>query len=74
MHPKSAFTDFDVWVTPYKENQLFPAGFYLNNSGLPEWVAEDPNASIENTDIVLWHVFGITHIVRIEDVPVMPCE
>lgn len=23
---------------------------------------------------VVWHVFGVTHIVRLEDAPVMPCE
>lgn len=70
LHAKSAFVDFDVWVTPYKENQLYAAGFYLNESGLPTWVEEDPGALIENTDIVLWHVFGVTHVVRVEDLPV----
>jgi len=74
LHKRHAFTDYDVWVTLYKENQLYPGGFYLNNSGLPEWVAEDPDVSLVNEDIVLWHVFGITHLVRTEDAPVMPVE
>ena len=30
--------------------------------------------SIENTDVVLWHVFGTNHIPRTEDWPVMPVE
>lgn len=29
---------------------------------------------IKNADIVLWHSFGVTHIPRIEDYPVMPVE
>jgi len=72
LYPKCSFTDYDVWVTPYEENQLFAGGLYLNNSGLPEWVGQNPNANIRNVDIVLWHVFGIAHIPRIEDWPVMP--
>lgn len=66
LHPKAAFLDYDVWVTPYAEDQLFAGGFYLNNSGLPVWVGNDPGASVANTDIVLWHSFGLTHIPRVE--------
>ena len=25
-------------------------------------------------DVVLWHAFGVTHVPRLEDFPVMPCE
>jgi len=74
LRPKAAFLDYDVWVTPYAENQFFAGGFYLNNSGLPEWVGNNPDASVDNTDIVLWHNFGLTHIPRVEDYPVMPVE
>lgn len=74
LHPKNAFVDYDVWVTPYKEDQLFAAGTYLNQSGLPQWVGDEPAANIVNDDIVLWHVFGVTHVVRVEDLPVMNTE
>ena len=40
--------------------------------GLPEWTAAD--RSIADTDIVLWHVFGIHHVTRPEDWPVMPVD
>ena len=30
-------------------------------------------SNIENTDIVLWHVFGLHHLPRTEDFPVQPC-
>jgi len=39
---------------------------------LPTWTAED--RPIVDTDIVLWHSFGVTHIPRPEDWPVMPVE
>jgi primary-amine oxidase len=32
------------------------------------------NRNIEGEEIVLWHAFGVTHIPRVEDFPVMPCE
>ena len=42
------------------------------DSGLPVWTAAD--RPIENTDVVLWHVFGLLHETRPEDWPVMPTE
>jgi len=42
------------------------------DTGLPRWTAQD--RPIENTDVVLWYVFGIHHITRPEDWPVMPCD
>ncbi len=38
--------------------------------GLPQWTSA--NRPISNTDLVLWYVAGITHIVRPEEWPVMP--
>jgi primary-amine oxidase len=42
------------------------------DSGLPAWIAA--NRSIENTDVVLWYVFGIHHVTRPEEWPVMPVD
>jgi primary-amine oxidase len=36
------------------------------------WTAQ--NRSIEDTDVVLWYVFGIHHVTRPEDWPVMPVD
>ena len=44
--------------------------FEVGEWGLVEWTQE--NRSIENTDVVRWYVFGLHHITRPEDWPVMP--
>lgn len=63
-----------------KDDQLHPAGRHViqtsgqPSAGLPAWIAENPNESIENTDVVLWHSFGLTHFATPEDYPIMPAE
>ena len=32
------------------------------------------NDNVENEDVVVWNVFGLTHNPRVEDWPVMPSE
>ena len=53
---------------------LFRSGVYVNQSsgddGIEAWTEADRN--IENTDIVIWHTFGIMHLPRLEDFPVQP--
>ena len=68
------FADYALWVTRYRPGELDAAGRYPNQAsggdGLPRFVAGDQ--SIVDTDVVVWHTFGITHIPRVEDWPVMP--
>ncbi|MCX6490421.1 MAG: primary-amine oxidase [Rhodococcus sp.] len=65
-----------VWVTPNSPDERWPSGEFVNQSGvdhgLPEWT--EKNRSIENTDVVVWYTFGIHHITRPEDWPVMPSD
>jgi primary-amine oxidase len=65
-----------LWVTPYEPDERWPCGEFPNLSatdhGLPAWTARD--RSIEDTDVVLWHVFGLHHLTRPEDWPVMPTD
>ena len=53
-----------------------PAGAYPTQStvdtGISEWVKDD--AALENTDVVLWYVFGIHHITRVEEWPIMAVD
>jgi primary-amine oxidase len=68
--------DHTLWVTPYSEDERWPSGEFCNQSradaGLPEWTKAD--RPIADADLVLWHVFGIHHITRPEDWPVMPVD
>ncbi len=72
---RSGFIQHHLWVTPFSAEERYPAGEFVNQStgsdGLPAWTAAD--RPIENTDIVLWHSFGVHHVPRPEDHPVQPC-
>ena len=63
-----------------QDDQVHPAGRHVPQTsgepsqGLPEWIARHPDENIDNTDVVLWHTFGITHFPSPEDYPVMPAE
>jgi len=65
-----------LWVTPYAEDERWPCGEMPTQSaadtGLPVWTQAD--RPIENTDVVLWYVFGINHVTRPEEWPVMPVD
>jgi primary-amine oxidase len=65
-----------LWVTPFDEDERWPCGEFvvqsLEDRGLPAWTARD--RSIEDTDVVLWYVFGIHHITRPEEWPVMSVD
>jgi primary-amine oxidase len=65
-----------LWVTPFDRDERFPCGDYPNQSaadaGLSVWTEAD--RSVEDTDVVLWHVFGAHHVTRPEDWPMMPVE
>jgi primary-amine oxidase len=73
---RAGFMYKHLWVTPHQSSEKFPAGDYpyqhAGGAGLPEWTKA--NRVVENTDVVLWYVFGTNHIPRTEDWPVMPVE
>ncbi len=73
---RAAFATKNLWVTPYEPDERRAAGAYPNQSaggdGLPQWTSAD--RSLVDTDVVLWYSFGVTHIPRPEDWPVMPVE
>ncbi|KAJ4298381.1 hypothetical protein N0V88_003411 [Collariella sp. IMI 366227] len=87
-HSKRAeFAAHAVWVTRHSDNEMFPAGKFTNQSmggeGIASWIESRRGkrdregrvkSAVRDTDIVVWHTFGATHIPRAEDWPVMPAE
>lgn len=71
---RASFATRALWVTRYDPAQRYPAGDFVNQSpgggGLPAYIAADRD--LDGQDIVVWHTFGPTHVVRTEDWPVMP--
>jgi primary-amine oxidase len=76
IHQRATFSTKSLWVTEYDPAERYPAGDFVNQhpgaGGLPTFVADD--APLEDTDVVLWHTFGLTHFPRPEDWPVMPTD
>ena len=72
---RSAFINNHLWLTPYDPEERFPAGDFMNHSDGSDGVATyvKQGRSLENTDVVAWHVFGLHHQPRPEDFPVQPC-
>lgn len=72
---RAGFAKHNLWVTPYDESELCAAGDYPHlgqGDGIAHWTVAD--RSIEDTDVVVWHTCGVTHLPRPEDWPVMPVE
>ncbi len=71
---RASFMRNHLWVTAYDAEERYPAGEYMNHStgagGLSDVIKAD--RPVANTDIVLWHVFGLHHVPRPEDFPVQP--
>ncbi|MFD4960701.1 primary-amine oxidase [Microbacterium sp. NPDC058389] len=73
---RAAFATKHVWGTAYDRDERWPGGRYPNahqgGAGLPAYTADD--RSIDGEDLVLWHTFGLTHVPRPEDWPIMPVD
>ncbi|KAI0177119.1 copper amine oxidase [Pestalotiopsis sp. NC0098] len=78
---RAAFASKALWVVPYRDHELFPAGEFVcqstgkthqHNPTIVDWVSR--GGSINNADIVCYLQFGLTHFPRTEDFPIMPAE
>ncbi|KAL9124595.1 MAG: hypothetical protein Q9217_006087 [Psora testacea] len=80
-HKRAEFADHNIYVTKYRDGELYAGGKYTNQSrggqGVRAWAIRGddiagPNGAGE--DIVVWVQFGMQHVTRLEDWPVMPVE
>jgi primary-amine oxidase len=71
---RALFGQHHVWVTKYRDGELYAGGKYTLQSrnevgGVADGVARKD--AVEDDDVVVWNVFGLTHNPRVEDWPVM---
>ncbi|KAI6845993.1 putative copper amine oxidase [Hortaea werneckii] len=74
---RAKFAEHHIWVTKYRDGDLWAAGKWTNQSleetaGLADYASRGDD--VRDEDLVLWHTFGMTHNPRVEDFPVMPVE
>ncbi len=73
---RAAFATKHLWVTRYDPAERYSAGDFVNQhpggAGLPAYTAQ--NRGLTREDVVVWHTFGLTHVPRPEDWPVMPVD
>lgn len=75
-HARAEFADRSLYAIRYHDDELYAGGKYTNQSrggtGVRNWAARKED--LVDQDLVLFAQFGINHIPRVEDFPVMPCE
>lgn len=75
-YKRAEFADRAIYAVSYRDRELFAGGFYTNQSrggtGVRSWA--DRKDDIVDSDLVVFVQFGINHVPRVEDFPVMPCE
>ncbi|EKG22565.1 Copper amine oxidase [Macrophomina phaseolina MS6] len=75
-HARAEFSDHNIYLTTHRDGELYAGGRYTNQSrggtGVRSW-ASRRDAAVD-ADIVVFVQFGINHVPRIEDFPVMPVE
>jgi len=68
------FVDHHFFATRFRRSEMYAAGPYPVFAAKPEnvvtWTRN--NESIVNEDVVVWYTFGLSHVPRPEDFPVMP--
>ncbi|SVC03705.1 uncharacterized protein METZ01_LOCUS256559, partial [marine metagenome] len=73
---RASFAKHNLWATPFQKEEMFAAGpntvMHSGEGGLDDITSS--NRDISECDLVTWHTFGVTHVPRPEDWPVMPVE
>jgi primary-amine oxidase len=73
MAKRAQFAQHHVWVTKYKDGELWAGGEFTNQSqrevnGVSDAVAREED--VENSDVVVWHTFGLTVCILLYSFPI----
>ena len=82
---RAPYAKHHLWVTGYRDEELWAAGEFTNQSRKEEggvkamvargdWFVDEPavgSVAGQRSSPVIWNVFGLTHNPRVEDWPVM---
>ena len=73
MRRRAQFINHNMWFTVYHDDEMSGAAMYPTTApegeGLPKYIAN--NEGLKNKDVVMWYTFGVTHIPRPEEWPIM---
>lgn len=74
---RAAFTQHELWVTPYDASEVYAAGDYPfmadgTTDGIQNWT--QAGRSVAGKDLVLWVNVGFSHIPHSENWPMMVTE
>ena len=73
---RASFAKHNIWATPFQNEERCGGGrhtvMHSGEEGLEDITSRDRN--ISECDLVTWLTFGVTHLPRPEDWPVMPVE
>ena len=72
----AAFAQHQLWLSHYREGELYAAGDYPNQGptgdGVQQYVASQAN--VNGQDLVVWYTMGLTHVPAVEEYPVMTTD
>lgn len=70
---RAQFVNHHAWFTVFNDDEISAAALYPTTApigeGLPKYIANDEK--LEEKDVVMWYSFGVTHVPRPEEWPMM---
>ncbi len=72
---RAPFAQHPLWVTAYRDGELYAGGDYPNQGAPGQGLAVYTNSeNVDGTDVVVWATVGVTHHPTVEEYPVMTSE